>query len=67
MASLVVAIPLAYYLTNIWLDEFVYRIDNGFSIYLFTVLLVGLIILLSVGYQSLKASRIAPSKVLRDE
>ncbi len=65
--ALVVAIPTAYYLTDRWLSEFVFRISNSVSIYMVTVVLMVVIILLSVGYQSLKASRVSPSSILRDE
>jgi putative ABC transport system permease protein len=65
--ALLVAIPAAYYLTDIWLDEFVYRITNGLSIYLLSIVAVVVIILVSVGYQSIKASKVSPAKVLRDE
>jgi putative ABC transport system permease protein len=65
--SLIIAMPLAYYLTDIWLDEFVYRISNGVSIYGMAIVSITVIILISVGYQSLKASRLSPVNVLREE
>lgn len=65
--ALFIAIPSAYYITDIWLEGFVYRISNSISIYLLTIVAVAIIILISVGYQSIKASRIAPANVLRDE
>ncbi len=65
--ALVIAIPSAYFLADMWLNEFVYRITNAVSIYVLSTAAIGLIILISVGYQSIKASRVAPASVLRDE
>ena len=67
IVAILIAVPLSYYLTDIWLNEFVYRITNGLSIYMMAILSIALIILISVGYQSLKASRVSPANVLRDQ
>jgi putative ABC transport system permease protein len=67
LLSFAVALPVAYYLADVWLDEFIYRISNGAEIYLMAMLTVVAIILISVGYQSLKAARLSPANVLRNE
>ena len=67
LVAMIFAIPVSYYLSGLWLNGFVYRIENGISIYALATVAVGLIILISVGYQSLKASKITPASVLREE
>jgi predicted lysophospholipase L1 biosynthesis ABC-type transport system permease subunit len=67
IVSLFIAIPLAHYITDLWLNEFVYRISNGIGIYEMAIVSIAFIILISVGYQSLTASRLSPVNVLREE
>ncbi len=65
--SIVIAIPISYYVMDKWLQSFAHRVSNGFEFYLLPVLILVGIILLSVGYQTLKAALSNPVKTLRDE
>jgi putative ABC transport system permease protein len=65
--AFVVAMPLAYFGMQRWLEDFAYRIDIGPGIFLFTGFLVLLIALLTVSYQSIKAALADPVKSLRYE
>ncbi|MEM8970229.1 MAG: FtsX-like permease family protein, partial [Bacteroidota bacterium] len=65
--AFVLAAPLAYYLMQQWLQSFAYTIEvNAFT---FAISLVAIItiVLLTVGYQSIKAAIANPVDALRDE
>ncbi len=62
-----VAIPVSYFLNNIWLQEFAYRIDMSPSIFLAGLLIIFLIGLITIGSQTLRAALANPATTLRDE
>ncbi len=62
-----IAIPVAIYLSQNWLNGFEYRITPGVGIYGIAVVATLLVAWLTVGYQSLKASLSNPAKVLRQD
>ena len=62
-----IAWPVAYYLMNGWLDEFAYKISIGIGVFLLSGLVVLVIALLAVSYQSVKAALANPVKSLRYE
>ena len=61
------AIPLAYFLADNWLEGFVYR--SEISIRMFMNSLVGLLVLtlITVSYETWKAARVNPVNSLRSE
>ena len=65
--AIVIAVPIAFFVMNRWLQDFAYRID----ISVVTLVLVGGLVLavaaLTVGYQSLKAALTNPVDALRYE
>lgn len=61
------AVPLAWYLMNNWLQEFAYRIELGAKVFLFAGLIAVLISWITVSYQSIKAAIVNPIKSLRSE
>ena len=61
------AAPLAWYVSNQYLDEFAYRIDLSVWIFLAGIGLTLMIAVLTVGYRSLKAASANPVKSLRYE
>jgi len=67
LISNIIALPIAYYLMNGWLQEFAYRINIGFGAFAFSALLSLVIAALTVFYQSLKAAVANPVKSLRYE
>ncbi|QNF31412.1 ABC transporter permease (plasmid) [Adhaeribacter swui] len=67
LLAFIVAAPLAWWLMNDWLNNFVYRIELGSSIFILAIVLTGGIALLTVGYQSLKAALTNPVQSLRSE
>ena len=65
--AFLVATPLAYFSMERWLDGFAYRIEIGPGIFVLTGVLVLLMALLTVSYQSIKAALADPVKSLRYE
>ena len=66
LASLI-AVPTAYYLMSLWMDDFVNHIEISSSIFAIGIGVSLLIVFLTVGYQSIRASLISPVDILRDE
>jgi putative ABC transport system permease protein len=65
--SNIIAWPMAYYVAHKWLQNFAYRIDLDVGTFLFASSLAVIITLLTVAYQSVKASFINPARALRYE
>ena len=62
-----IAIPIAYYGMQQWLDGFAYRISLGIALFLVTVLLTLLVAWTTVGLQSFRAAISNPMKSLKEE
>ena len=62
-----VAVPVAYYMMNNWLQNFAFRIKIGTWIFLLAILASVLIAWVTVGYKSIKAALANPVKSLRTE
>jgi len=65
--ALVIAMPLGWWTCHHWLQSFAYRIELSPMIFVLTALLVVIITLLTISYQSLKAAMVNPIKSLRTE
>jgi putative ABC transport system permease protein len=65
--AFVVALPLAYWLMNGWLNGFVYRTDISFFIIALPLAAAGLLTFLATSYQTFKASRVNPVECWKDE
>ncbi|MBS1915441.1 MAG: ABC transporter permease [Bacteroidetes bacterium] len=63
--ALVIASPLAYMIANKWLQKFPYRITISWPLFASAALLVMLIALITVSFQSIKAAVANPIKSLR--
>ncbi len=62
-----VAVPLTYFLSSKWLENFVYRTPLSVFVFGGALVLIATITLLTVGYESLKASMANPIKALKHE
>jgi putative ABC transport system permease protein len=62
-----IAIPFAYFVSSRWLESFVYRTSLSVLVFGGVVGLIAVITLITVGYESLKASLSNPIKALRHE
>lgn len=67
MTALVIAFPLAYYLMSNWLQDFAYRIDIGWTVFVIAGVITLFVTLFTVSFQSLKAAMANPVKSLRTE
>ena len=65
--SFVIATPIAYYAMNIWLENFAYKTELSWWIFVLAGLLALGIALLTVSYQSYKAAVRNPIESLRYE
>lgn len=62
-----IALPIAYFLGRGWLNSFAYRIDLTADIFIISGLIVGILALLTIISQTLKAASANPVDVLRAE
>lgn len=67
LVSLLIALPVAWYAMQQWLENYSYRININPLTFIGVGLLVVSIALITVGYHSIKASLVNPVKSLRTE
>ena len=65
--SLLIASPVAWYFMNRWLQDFAYRINISWWIFILAGALTILIALITVSFQAIKAAVANPVKSLRSE
>lgn len=62
-----VAVPVAWYMMNHWLQNFVYRIEITPGVFLLAALISMIIAWIAVGYKSIKAATVNPVDSLKNE
>ncbi len=67
LISLVISFPLALYLMNSWLQDFAYRIDISWTVFLIAGVMALVIAFVTVSYQAVRAAITNPVKSLRTE
>ena len=67
LISLAIAFPLAGWAMNSWLGSFAYRINIGYAVFLIAAAATLLITILTVSFQSIRASLTNPVRSLRSE
>lgn len=67
VVSIVLALPISWLMMNRWLEDFTYRIEIGWWVLIISGLLAIIISVLTVSYQSIKASIANPVKSLKAE
>jgi putative ABC transport system permease protein len=67
LISLLIAVPVTWWVMNNWLEDFAYRISIQWWVFAFAGVLAILIALVTVGFQALKAAVTSPVKSLRTE
>jgi len=65
LIGIIIAIPIALYIMNQWLQNFAYRITPDWWLILASSLFTMVIALLAIGGQTVKAAMISPSETLR--
>ncbi len=67
LISIIIGLPLSYFMLNNWLENFAYKIDMEWWFFFAAGFLTFLIAILTVGFQALKASLFDPILLLKDE
>ena len=65
--AIIIAIPAGWYAMHKWLQDFTYRIEMSWSLFAMAALLVVVISILTVSYQSIRAAIANPIESLRNE
>jgi ABC-type antimicrobial peptide transport system permease subunit len=67
IVAIIIAMPVAWWIMNKWLQDFSYRISIDWEILMVTGFVALTIAILTVSFQSIKAARANPVKSLRTE
>jgi putative ABC transport system permease protein len=67
IVAIVIAVPAAWWATNKWLQDFSYRTDINWTIYVAAAFLTILLSVVTVCFQAIKAAIANPVKALRTE
>ena len=67
LIAIVIASPIAWWAMNKWLQDFAYRINISWWVFLFAAMMAVLIALITVSFQSVRAALTNPIKNLRSE
>jgi putative ABC transport system permease protein len=67
LISIIIAVPLCWFALNKWLQNFAYRVEINWLVFLATGLLVILIAFITITLQSAKTTMLNPVKSLRSE
>jgi putative ABC transport system permease protein len=67
LISFIIASPIAWYFLNDWLQDFTYRVNIGWWVFIAAGIIAVLIALTTVSFQAMKAALSNPVKSLRTE
>ena len=67
IVGFVLAVPLSVYFTGKWLNNFTYRVEMEWWVFLLSGAIALLLIWIAISYQSIKAAMVNPVNLLRDE
>jgi putative ABC transport system permease protein len=67
IVSIFIALPMSYFISTHWLDNFAYRIELQWWYFLSAACLTLLISWLAIGAQTIKAAKVNPVTMLRSE
>ncbi len=65
--AVLISLPIGWYAMNKWLEDFSYRIEIGWWVFVLAAFLAVAISILTVSYQSIKAAIVNPVQSLRTE
>jgi putative ABC transport system permease protein len=66
-AALILAVPIAWYFMNRWLEDFAYRINIQWWIFIVAAVIAVVIAFITISFQAIKAAVANPVKSLRTE
>jgi putative ABC transport system permease protein len=67
LIAIIISFPIAWYIMNQWLQGFAYRVGAGWKIFAAAGILILLIALITVSFQSVKAALANPVKSLKTD
>ena len=67
LVAILIALPIAYVLMHRWLEDFAYRVELSWSVFLLVGLAALGIALLTVSYHAIGAATTDPAQTLRYE
>jgi putative ABC transport system permease protein len=67
LVAFLIAAPLGWYMMNLWLEDYAYKTEIGWDIFLITGSTAALIAFFTISYQSLRAAWIKPITHLKVE
>ena len=67
LIACVIALPVSYFLMQDWLQNFIYRVEIGWFVFVLSVVIIVALTIITVSYESIKASTTNPVDSLRSE
>ena len=67
LISVVLALPLAWYVNSLWLEQMAYRITLQPWYFILGAIIVSIVALFTIGFQILRVIRVNPATSLRNE
>jgi len=67
LIAALIALPLSWFAINKWLQDYAYRVEISWWIFLVAVVLALVIALVTISFQAIKAAVANPIKSLRTE
>jgi putative ABC transport system permease protein len=67
LLSIVMAVPIALWFSSLYLQEFVYRVNLSTWLFIFGALITIVLVIISIGFQSLKAASSNPLINLKEQ
>jgi putative ABC transport system permease protein len=67
LIAFAISVPVAYYFSNLWLDNFAYKTEIGVLVFVIAGFISLAMAVLTVGYHTVRAARANPVKSLRYE
>lgn len=67
LVSIMIALPISWYASNQWLDNFAHRVSLNYLVFIGAILMVLVAAYLSISYQLFKTARVNPAESLRSE
>ena len=65
--AMLIAFPLAYYWLDLMLQDYAYRIEISWLMFVLAGIITLVLTLLTVGWQALKAATANPAKAIKSE
>ena len=67
LTAFILAIPIAYYFGKVWLDNFAYRVDIGWNIYVISGIIALILAVVTVSFHTVRAALSNPVDSFRHE